>query len=287
MYFKYVSPGGVYVASQWMQIAFTTGGFGATAYLNFDTANIILGASGASIISSSITDAGNGWMRVTATANATTTSASGVQVYFANSGTSPRGDATYSDAVSPLSIGVWGCQLEAGAFATSYIPTTTAAVTRNADNASVTSVTWYNLTEGTLYAEALCNAIASPAALQYVATINDATLTNRITIARNLASTAMLGRVNASSPQAPTTAVNGIVSKTALAYAAGANNIPMAVNGTLGSPVATAASLPASVTRMNIGASEAGNASYLNGWIRNINYYNTRLPNVTLQSITT
>ena len=45
-------------------------------------------------------------------------------------------------------------QLELGAFATSVIPTTTTALTRSADVASVNTLApWYNQTEGTVYAE--------------------------------------------------------------------------------------------------------------------------------------
>jgi hypothetical protein len=46
----------------------------------------------------------------------------------------------------------WGAQQEAGAFATSYIPTTSATVTRNFDNLSITSTnfaSWFNQTTGT------------------------------------------------------------------------------------------------------------------------------------------
>jgi hypothetical protein len=49
---------------------------------------------------------------------------------------------------------IWGIQLEAGAFATSYIPTTTGAVTRVADNASMTVTnfsSWYNQSQGSFY----------------------------------------------------------------------------------------------------------------------------------------
>lgn len=52
---------------------------------------------------------------------------------------------------------VWGAQIEAGAFPTSYIPTTSASVTRTADDASMTGVnfsSWFNRISGTL----LCNA---------------------------------------------------------------------------------------------------------------------------------
>jgi hypothetical protein len=48
-------------------------------------------------------------------------------------------------------IYVWGVQLEAGAFATSYIPTTSATVTRSADIASVATSSFpYSSTEGSL-----------------------------------------------------------------------------------------------------------------------------------------
>ena len=46
----------------------------------------------------------------------------------------------------------WGKQLEVGSIATSYIPTTTAAVTRNADIATDTSYT-FPLPNGTIYTE--------------------------------------------------------------------------------------------------------------------------------------
>jgi hypothetical protein len=50
---------------------------------------------------------------------------------------------------------IWGAQLEAGSYATSYIPTTTASVTRNADVISKTGISsLIGQTEGTVYWEA-------------------------------------------------------------------------------------------------------------------------------------
>ena len=49
---------------------------------------------------------------------------------------------------------LWGCQLESATYATSYIPTTTAAVTRGADAASKTGISsLIGQTEGTIFVE--------------------------------------------------------------------------------------------------------------------------------------
>jgi len=53
------------------------------------------------------------------------------------------------------SVNVFGAQLETGSVATSYIPTTTASATRNADNISLSGAVsgCIGQTEGTIYAE--------------------------------------------------------------------------------------------------------------------------------------
>jgi hypothetical protein len=66
-------------------------------------------------------------------------------------------------------------QCEAGSFATSYIPTTTATVTRSEDRASVNTLSpWYNATEGTLYAEGV--PISPSSSFARVAAIEDSAL---------------------------------------------------------------------------------------------------------------
>jgi len=59
-------------------------------------------------------------------------------------------------------IFLWGAQLEAGNFATSYIPTTTAAVTRNADTILKTGITsLIGQTEGTMFIDTNIDNISS------------------------------------------------------------------------------------------------------------------------------
>jgi hypothetical protein len=47
----------------------------------------------------------------------------------------------------------WGAQVEQGKFITSYIPTTTAAVSRAADNLIISTGSWYNNSIGTYFAD--------------------------------------------------------------------------------------------------------------------------------------
>jgi hypothetical protein len=108
-------------------------------YSNGDTANFNL-ANGTYTItggtSASIEDAGNGWWRCTFT----TTISSGSFVAYG------------VDGVSSKFIYIWGAQLELGSYATSYIPTTSASVTRNADVISKTGISsLIGQTEGTLF----------------------------------------------------------------------------------------------------------------------------------------
>lgn len=85
--------------------------------------------------------ASDGWKRVTKTFVADSTS----KTFYMFDISGGVGDRFY----------FWGFQVEAGAFATSYIPTSGSAVTRNADVATMTGTNfsdWFNATEGTLKA---------------------------------------------------------------------------------------------------------------------------------------
>ena len=240
--------------------------------LNTGVVGTIVGAGTATI-----TDAGNGWYRcsLTRTMGATTTSPR-VRIYPTNANASTStGDGTSG-------VFVWGAQLEAGAFATSYIPTVAAAVTRSPDIATMTGTnfsSWYNATQGTFVSQFTPTTISGTRA---VLDANDNTANESIrlqTVSADPFFTVTDDGVDQASIDAGTVAANTNY-KIAAAYAV--NDFAVSLGGaTVGTD--TSGTLP-TVTQMQIGNSAAGNR--LNGHVRSIAYYKTRLYNSQLQTLT-
>jgi hypothetical protein len=109
---------------------------GAIAFFNLDNGTLVYEfseGSGYSVSNSKIEDVGNGWYRLSATFQVgITDSYPGLVMASTQWSTGVSYSNTYLGDSSKY-IDVWGFQLEAGAYPTSYIPTTTATVTRNAD----------------------------------------------------------------------------------------------------------------------------------------------------------
>ncbi|MFA7275829.1 MAG: hypothetical protein WC043_03390 [Pseudobdellovibrionaceae bacterium] len=112
----------------------------ADIVFNLNTGAISTSASATSSFtaaSGSIQSVGNGWYR--ATLSATSDTHNTIRLYGSFNSNGSFLDGT--DSVSNSSGYIWGAQLETGSFPTSYIPTTTAAVTRVADDLSLGSNT--------------------------------------------------------------------------------------------------------------------------------------------------
>lgn len=226
--------------------------------------------------SASITQFSGGWYRVTITAtfDATITGT----VLFASLLDGSGAISYTGDGTSGLYV--WGAQIEAGAFATSYIPTTSATVTRAADVASITGTNfsdWYNQTEGTFVAEASTFKPTSVVNTANIMLAWDGTANERI-ILRFLTANADGVVVDNNVVQVQLFQAYSVNATEKLAFAYKINDFAFARNGSL---VGTdAGGMLPTVDRLILGAPE------LNGHIRRLTYYPARLSNALLQSLT-
>jgi hypothetical protein len=272
---------------------FLTIGFNSSA-ANYASAtfNLLLGTSTQTQVggtysapSATITAVAQGFYRCTFTA--TTDSVTTTRIGLNNTGTptaTNRGfGATYLGVVTN-SIFVWGAQLEAGAFATSYIPTVASQVTRAADVAVMTGTnfsSWYNASEGTLYGQADWLGLSNN---DYFFAINNGSTSNLIAIGVFSTSVTRFivtdGGVTQASVAGPTPVAN-VAFKIAGAYRV--NSFAAATNGVLGT-VDTSGTVP-TVDQASL-TSSSGSTNLFNGHIRQIAYYPRRLANAELQGIT-
>jgi hypothetical protein len=227
--------------------------------------------------SATVIAAKNGFYRVSLTFTSTGASSVLVRAFVADS------VATTGDGTSGIFL--WGAQLEAGAFATSYIPTVASQVTRAADQCAIVApnfAPWYNQSEGTLVSE--FSSFSPTSASNAAWTISDETNSNRwfaFAVSSTIRSFMATGGVTQASIDVGTYAANTVFKS---AFAISANSVQSAVNGTLGTED-TAATVP-TVVRLTVGASAIATTNFLNGHIRSIQYYPVRLADFQLQALT-
>ena len=166
---------------------------------------------------------------------------------------------------------------------TSVIPTNASQVTRAADIATVTGTnfsSWYNAAEGSMLAVFSSFAIV-PTTVGTVYTVSNGASTQRW--AASVTGTNISHVLSVVSAQA-TINIAGYLPNTIFKSAFGVklNSVQAAVNGVLGTED-TLANMP-TVNRLNIG-SGATSTLQLQGHIRSLTYYPTRLTNAELQAL--
>lgn len=250
---------------------------------NLNTGTISTTASGVSGFTSAsggIQNVGNGWYRITL--SATTDTATVVAMYISfNSG---GGVLDATDTVSNSSGYLWGAQFEQASTASSYIPTTTIAVTRAADTFTVPTGSWFNSSEGALSINAL-NGVKSNTV--GIVSIDQSAFggENRISLIRTSA-TNIEASVRASNITQFVTTMSGngnnALNKIGLGYKL--NNFRLALNNTLGG-LDTAGTIP-TVDTLRLGAWGTPGGNIYNGWIQKMKYYPTRVSDTQLQLTT-
>lgn len=253
-----------------LQIVPSAAGF-PVAFANFDLSNGVVGTF-SGITSYAITSAGNGWYRCSVTLSANATTTSGFVLVVQNSTTAARAGSYTGNGTSGIYL--WGAQLEAGSFATSYIKTEAASVTRSADVASVNTLSpWWNNVEGTLFADYTASS-SSFVAMLYTDASN-----NMVMIGGT--SGAAFDVNNAGVVQA-TLGARVLSAKIAARFKA--NDFAVCLNG---GAVATDTSgtVPSITDRLALGYFP-GVGLQINGYLRRVTFYPRTLTSAELQAIT-
>lgn len=279
----------------WAKLELYDGSSYLSAYFNLSTGSIGTISSGAS---ASIRKANNGFWRCTITA---TTSASATTLLGTTHVTTGDAAGVYTgDGTS--GIYVWGAQLAAGNYATSYIATTSAQVTRVADTSTSAQTTratdnavisgtnfsqWYKQYEGTVTVDVnnqTTTTIDSSSYSRGYAVLSDGTDTNRIRIGNDAGISFAIKKGGADQSSQTVGSVAVGKHKGALSFAT--NNINAAVDA-VSAIQDVSASIPY-ITQLQIGKSTvtAGLGGAWSSHIRSLKYYPKALSSTELQAMT-
>jgi hypothetical protein len=212
------------------------------------------------------------------------------------------GDTSAGNATRVVRLKVWMPQSELGTFATSYIPTTTAQVTRAADVATMTGTNfseWFSGTAGTFFTDHVFSAVGKNTDRAMWFSVADASGdTASIEPYYSLGSVSPSSRVQMRFNGSAASNTDGIAStyapvpeKAKLAMSYQADGAWFAANGvehlSFNNPWITNLGNFNAATRFGIGNQlRAGPIRHLNGRIKRITYWPTRLPNETLERLT-
>jgi hypothetical protein len=275
-----------YSGRQYIGLVLFSSRFGANQIGVFDLINgTVLRTEGGA--TASIVPAGNGWYRCSLTSVPCTSSGnSGSDIrMYSDDGLS----ATYTAANDTDGVYIYGFQLEVGAFPTSYIPTTTTALTRNADVATMTGTNfsdWFNASEGTFVS--LINTANTASSTDTIGNargvgcVSDNTNSNRFRIGISL------GGFTVVSDGATSALISGIGSISAnadynFACTYKANAFQAGKNGVLGTED-TSGAVPTGVNRLDLGVGGISGAGTLNGYLKNFMFYPLHMTNAETQA---
>lgn len=222
----------------------------------------------------------NGWYRcmVSRTAAATT----GVFTLYLATADNTN---TYSGD-NASGVYLWGAQLELSAAAypvSTYIPTTSASVTRNVDAVVSANVNWLTQGIGTFVVSVLPGSINNEPG---IFSLNSGSGADRVDMRADnpIASLLNTATVNIASLNPAGAIAVGTAFKSAVAY--NTNDMAAVTGGGAAATDATGTPL-ANATQLQLGALDGGTSNVLNGYLRRLTYWNVRLSNSVMQALTT
>jgi hypothetical protein len=221
---------------------------------------------------------GNGWYRCSVTTTAPDTVSRAYVLSLAAPGTTYTGNGTSG-------LFIWGAQLEAGAFITNYIPTAASQVTRIRDGGLITAnnfSSWYNQPEGTFVVSFVPRSTIVSGTRVFVTSTADGSSQRVIDFYSN--GTSWLSFNGTANLSLGSSVVSSAPQVAALSYRA--SDYAGSLNGgTIGTLTTATVNSP---TQLALGYLAAGSPQgFLNGYIRRVRYYPTRLTNAQLQAIST
>lgn len=244
---------------------------GARYAASFDLSAVtVTDTGGAGYVSGSITPFSNGWYRCSITFTSTASNFWPSVVGYPDTGATLNnyGASYLGDGVSGIYI--WGAQLEIGAFATSYIPTTTTALTRNADVATITGTNFSDFWQASKGGAQVLALPSTVSGIRPLVQYDDGTANNIIALRGNAANPE-LQIVDGGAPQVQLDA-GTIVANTPYSLTGWWQTNDCKARQNSGVTVSDYTATIPTVTQARLGSD---GTNYLNGHLATINYYDS------------
>ena len=181
-----------------------------------------------------------------------------------------------------VTVRIGGCQAEVGAFPTSYIPTTNAAVTRTADSLTMTGTNFSSWFNAAAFSGLAQFTVGSGVGTQPIISYDDNSSNNQVRL--YVSGTSLKFTVTTGGSTVADLTLGSVTAGSTYkaAFACAANDFAAVMTG--GSvQTDTSGALP-TVDRARIGSDQAGN--YFDGWQQSFKAYPRRLTNAQLQVLT-